>query len=225
MVPLPNPRYERKFIADGFSLADAVALVRRHRAAFHEAYPPRTVNNIYLDSPSRSAYYDHINGASQRVKHRVRWYGALDGPNQTPVLERKLKSGSVSGKDAHGLPVFQVNGQALESCLAAVFDSAAMPERLKADLHHLVPCLINQYQRHYFVSADGYFRLTLDTEFRFGAGRGTYVKVSPAGSGVPSVVLELKYEPQHCDKAEALTNAIPFRMTRCSKFVLGVEWL
>src|SRR5689334_289002 len=109
--PLPNPRYERKFIAEGFTLPEALALVRCHRAAFREAFPPRLVNNIYLDSPARSAYYEHINGVTSRVKHRVRWYGALEGQILKPVLERKFKSGSVSGKDSHALGPFQLNGQ------------------------------------------------------------------------------------------------------------------
>ena len=30
-------RFERKFVAEGFTLADVLALVRRHRAAFREA--------------------------------------------------------------------------------------------------------------------------------------------------------------------------------------------
>src|SRR5947207_15559446 len=98
MISLPNPRYERKFIAEGFALSEALALVRRHRAAFREVYPCRTINNIYLDSPSRSAYYDHINGISLRLKHRVRWYGELGSDISTPALERKFKRGSISGK-------------------------------------------------------------------------------------------------------------------------------
>jgi hypothetical protein len=221
---LPNPRYERKFGADGFSLSECVALVRRHPALFREVYPSRMVNNVYLDSPTRTAYHDHLNGASVRLKHRVRWYGPLNSLVPGPVLERKFKSGLISGKDAHTLPDFRLNGLPLESTLTAVFDQARLPERLRNELRHLTPCLVNRYCRRYFLSADGRFRLTVDSDFRFGPVRGTPVEVS-AAVGVPRVVLELKFEAKHADQAEALTNALPMRLKRCSKFILGVEQL
>ena len=220
-VSLPNPRYERKFIAENFTLAEALALVRRHRGAFREAYPPRIVNNIYLDSPSRSAYYDHINGASHRTKHRVRWYGAPEGDIRQPVLERKYKSGSVSGKDTHPLSAFQLNGKPLKPALETTF--APLPKQLQEDLRLLEPCLLNQYRRYYFLSADGRFRLTVDSDFRFGAAYGSHIKVRPARAGAPSVVLEVKFELQHATTAQWITETFPFRMARCSKFILGIE--
>jgi SPX domain protein involved in polyphosphate accumulation len=219
---LPNPRYERKFIAESFTLAEALALVRRHRCAFREAYSPRTVNNIYLDSPSRSAYYDHINGASHRVKHRVRWYGSLEQDIRQPVLERKFKSGSVSGKDTHLLSALQLNRQPLKTALVSTF--ASLPKQLQEDLRLLEPCLLNQYRRYYFVSADGRFRLTVDSDFRFGQAHRSPAKVRPA-RGLPSVVLEVKFELQHATCAQWITDTFPFRIARCSKFILGTEGL
>lgn len=223
MHPLPNPRYERKFVADAFSVSECVALVRRHPALFREVYPSRMVNNVYLDSPSRTAYHDHLNGASVRVKHRVRWYGPLTSSVPSPVLERKFKSGLISGKDAHALPDFHLNGLPLESTLTAVFDQARLPERLRNELRHLRPCLVNRYCRHYFLSGDGRFRLTVDSDFRFGVAGGTPVQVSAAPVGVPRVVLELKFAAAQAGQAEAITNVFPMRLMRCSKFILGVE--
>src|ERR1051326_5821338 len=195
-LSLPNPRYERKFIAEGFTLAEALVLVRRQRGGFREVYPPRTVNNIYLDSFSRSAYYDHINGAPHRLKHRIRWYGALEGTVARPLLERKFKSGSISGKDSHALASFELNGQPVRSSLAATIEDPALPDRLRAELRHLDPCLINQYRRYYFVTADGRFRLTVDSDFRFGTAAGPRALLRPAGRGAPAVVLEVKFELQ-----------------------------
>ena len=222
-LALPNPRYERKFIAQGFSLPETLALVRRHPGAFRETYPARIINNIYLDSPSRAAYYDHINGASNRVKHRIRWYGALLGNVPKPTLERKFKSGSVSGKDAHVLQPFHMNGEPVAQTLAALAQDPALPDRLRTELRHLAPCLINQYRRHYFVSGDGHFRLTVDSDFHFGNANAPHAKVSGVFSGVPSVVMEVKFGIEHAARAEIITNWLPVRMSRCSKFILGVE--
>ncbi|HTL57984.1 MAG TPA: polyphosphate polymerase domain-containing protein [Candidatus Limnocylindrales bacterium] len=223
--PFPNPRYERKFIAEGFTLAEALALVRRHRAAFREAFPPRIVNNIYLDSPSRTAYYDHINGCPRRVKHRVRWYGPLDGQILQPILERKFKSGSISGKDSHALAPFQLNGQPVRASLAVALNTAALPEQLRAELNHLTPCLLNRYHRHYFVSADRKFRLTVDSDFQFAAAHSPSAKISPGRPGLPSVVLEVKFDVQCATHAELITDSLPMRLSRCSKFILGIESL
>src|SRR5262245_57506625 len=113
-----NARYERKFIADGHTLAEVLAIVRRHPAAFRQSYPARVVNNVYLDSPALSNYYDHINGVSNRVKTRVRWYGPTSITLEKPVLEQKLKRGLVGGKSSHPLPAFSLNGAAVRPCLA-----------------------------------------------------------------------------------------------------------
>ena len=91
-------------------MAEVLALVRRHPAAFREAYPARFVNNIYLDSHGRSDYHDNIVGVANRNKTRVRWYGPLSGQIAKPVLERKLKRGLISGKLTHALPGFARTG-------------------------------------------------------------------------------------------------------------------
>ena len=156
------------------------------------------------------------------MKHRVRWYGALHGPIPHPVLERKLKAGSVSGKEAESLATFEMNGQPIVAALANALDRTELPGRLRAELRHLVPCLINQYRRHYFVSGDRRFRLTVDSDFEFGFPN-LGARVFPASRRAPSVVLELKYEIQHETCAETVTNALPFRLARCSKFILGLE--
>ena len=105
MTPFPpNLRYERKFLAGRLSLAEVLALVRRHPALFREAYPPRSVNNIYLDSPALRDYHDHIQGVACRSKTRIRWYGSCGVSVERPVLERKIKQGAVGGKLSHPLP-------------------------------------------------------------------------------------------------------------------------
>ncbi|HWH71058.1 MAG TPA: VTC domain-containing protein, partial [Candidatus Sulfotelmatobacter sp.] len=124
---LPNLRYERKFVAEGFTPAEVLARVRRHPGAFREVYPPRVVNNVYLDSPSRRDYYDHINGAANRTKTRVRWYGPQFESAERPTLERKLKRGLVSGKAGHALPKLSTNEGCFRSLLTRNFETADLP--------------------------------------------------------------------------------------------------
>jgi hypothetical protein len=116
-TPLPEPRYERKFVIPKGRLSDMVAMVRRHPALFHEVYPPRAVNNIYLDTPALADYRAHVNGTADRLKTRIRWYGALRGEASNPSLEQKLKHGLVGRKAVHPLPPLRVNGGVARSQL------------------------------------------------------------------------------------------------------------
>jgi len=224
MLP-PNPRYERKFVTDRHDLSEVLALVRRHSAGFRETYPARSVNNLYLDSPEFSDYHDHINGVAHRTKTRIRWYGAWAGRIDIPTLESKLKQGLVSGKVAHRLPPLSMNGHVSGPDLEAAFDSANLPELARFALHHLQPSLLNRYQRHYFQSANGRFRLTVDSSLQFAAARqaqGTGVTFCPPAA---LVVVELKYGLAEAEYAAPVTNALPLRLARCSKYVLGVTSL
>ncbi len=227
MIALPpRPRYERKFIAAGLSLADTLALVRRHPALFRAAYPARQVNNLYLDSPALRSYLDHVHGTPDRFKTRIRWYGIENGPIEIPVLERKLKSGHVSGKETYPLPAIRLDGAAPPRAIEAALDNAPLPPLLRSALRHLQPVLINRYERHYFLSADARFRLTVDASLRFFGIRpsagATVALPSPTGSPI----IELKFSPDYAADAAAIASAIPFRMVRCSKYVLGIErWL
>ncbi len=224
MTPiLPNLRYERKFIADGSTVAEALAMVRRHPSAFREIYPTRVVNNIYLDSPGRSDYHDHINGVANRSKTRVRCYGPQAGQIERPMLERKFKRGLVGGKGVHALPGLSLNGDSVKPVLKTAVDEAALPEMLRSVLRHLEPSLFTCYRRHYFVSRDGRFRLTVDSDLRFSGVRENGGLAARCPLGAPVVVIELKFAPDVAELAAPVTNALPYRLTRCSKYVLGIR--
>jgi hypothetical protein len=221
-LSLPHPRYERKFFAGEHGFSEVIALVRRHPAAFREAYPPRTVNNIYLDTPELRDYHDHVNGAAERTKTRVRWYGAWSGLVAAPTLEQKLKRGHVSGKISNRLAPLTMNGHVSRADLDAAFDGGQLPEWTRMALRHLLPSLLNRYRRYYFLSADGRFRLTVESGFQFAAARqvqSVEVAFSPPTS---QVVIELKYGVDQDEEAAHVANALPFRLARCSKYVLGV---
>ncbi len=220
---LPNLRYEKKFIAEGSTLAEVLARVRRHPAAFREAFPPRIVNNIYLDSPGRRDYHAHINGAADRTKTRVRWYGPQCEVAERPVLERKVKRGMVSGKEVYALPRFSINGGCLHSELGAAFDASRLPPILRLALRHVEPALSNRFARHYFQTCDARFRLTVDSRLQFGSvpcERRQAIDLSPPAE---ILILELKFAPEVAADADAVTNAWPFRVARFSKYVAGIK--
>jgi hypothetical protein len=222
---LPNLRYERKFLAGALSSAAVLSVVRRHPALFRETYPARLVNSLYLDTPGRNDYFDHVNGAPQRVKTRIRWYGPLTGHHEGLMLERKFRSGLVSGKTVTPLPPLTVNGGLAPADLKAALDDAGLREMLRMTLRHFEPAVVIRYHRQYFLSADGGFRLTVDSQLQFAGmhpGTGALTRLTDV---VHPVIVELKYGPPDAENAAAVTNAFPFRMKRCSKYVIGIECL
>jgi hypothetical protein len=219
---LPNLRYERKFTTSTLTLPEVLARVRQHPAAFREAYPPRCVNNVYLDSPSLSNYSDHVNGISHRTKTRIRWYGVWSGPISVPHLERKVKRGLVGGKISHRLPPIEVNAGMTRASVERAFNAAGLPESTRSALHLLQPSLLNRYHRHYFRSADGQFRLTVDSDLQFAPVRPHDGLAPSFGPAASLIVVELKFGLAEAPAAERVTNALPFRMVRCSKYVLGI---
>jgi len=221
----PSWRHERKYVLRGRSLSETLALIHRHPALFREPFPPRFVNNLYFDTPGLQDYFDHVHGLAHRVKHRVRWYGRLDGHIARPVFEQKLKHGLVSAKVSAGLPAFAFNGGGARHVHEALIQAGETPPAPRLALRQLQPSLVNRYHRHYFVSRDGQIRLTVDSDLRFFPVAGQ--PVSTAGLALPDapLVIELKYDPSSADRAAAVSNALPFRVSRCSKYVLGIESL
>lgn len=222
---LQNPRYERKFVTDRLSVPEVLAIVRRHPAMFREVYPARQVNNLYLDSQDLRDYFDHVNGVGHRKKTRIRWYGAPAGSIATPTLEQKLKRGLVSGKISHRLPAVPVNGHVSRADLDAALDRASLPGLTRSCLRYLQPALVNRYWRHYFLSADNLFRLTVDSEMEFTAVHPAEGDAARHRISTRTVVVELKFSLDAADGADYITNALPLRLARCSKYVLGISSL
>jgi hypothetical protein len=228
LSPLPSPtrfRYERKFVVRDRPLSDVLALIRWHPALFREAYPPRAVNSLYFDTIGLRGYFDHVNGIANREKTRIRWYGPFSGLVPQPVLERKLKRGHLSHKLSYPLEPLNVNGGISPTALRQSLRGCQLAEEAREQVRELEPALANRYHRHYFLSADGLFRLTVDTALKFFECRRGRGELIPWPEGCPGVILELKFDQEQAEEAVEVANALPFRLTRCSKYVLGIESL
>ena len=83
--------------------------------------------------------------------------------------------------------------------------------------------LVNCYHRQYRISACGLYRITLDSRLDF-------LRFDPLGCSLAgrrslegSMVMELKYDGTIADLDRSLLNYFPFRVTRMSKYVTGIE--
>lgn len=212
--------YERKFVTE-LSPQAITGLLRVHPAGFRRIYQPRTVNTLYLDDPLLLSYWDNAVGVSKRHKLRLRWYG--EGVATRAVnLELKEKQGYLRAKRVISLPAVRVGGEALDA-LPGVLKEANLDANLRRLLLATRPVLLNRYRRAYYRSADARFRLTVDDAIQVRRARGW--RVEPWPRALPYRVVELKYERAAAPFAAAIGQRFPFRLSRSSKYAVGVELL
>jgi len=217
-------RYERKFHISGLSTHEVESIVYRHPSLFSEIYKQRYVNNIYFDSlGSWHSYLDNLDGSQRKIKVRIRWYGDLFGFIEQPELELKIKNGLLGRKERYSLPSFHFDRESSTQVLSLFFGNVSIPGYVKELLKRCSPTLLNRYKRKYFQSASRDYRITIDSDLEF------YQISSFQNSFLNnyvddiSVVLELKYSKRLDTGSDYITNFFPFRMTKFSKYVIGID--
>ena len=220
-----NFRYERKFTATAHHRSEILQVIKAHPAFFREIYHPRQVNNIYLDTAKMAFFEANRIGVSERKKVRIRWYGDLLGAIQKPTLEFKIKHGLVGDKWSWKLADFALNTDFTFHYLKDVYRQSNLPDPVREELTTIRPTLLNYYQRTYFLSADGKYRLTLDEQLgyhKIGSNSNTFLhkKVTPN-----QFIIELKYGLDIDNHVETISSKFPFRLDKSSKYVNGIEFL
>lgn len=217
-------RYERKFMVDAMSYHSVEQQIRVHPAVFSPIFHPRYINNIYLDTNEFDFYFDNVSGKSSRRKARIRWYGDALGIIAKPVLEFKIREGMLGNKISFPLQSFHVNENLNGEQLASVFRNSDLPLWALENLLHFKPALLNRYRRKYFLSFDKKFRLTIDNELAYygiGGNNNNFLEEYTSDD----VIVELKYDRKNDDIAPRISNKLPFRLTKSSKYVNGIEFL
>jgi SPX domain protein involved in polyphosphate accumulation len=215
-------RYEYKMVTEQTPLSEILSIIHRHKAMFKTHHPSRIVNNIYFDTPSFTCYADHISGSLQREKNRIRWYGSPSETIERPVFERKIKQGLVGKKISEVLPVLKINSSTPWPIPEKLVDGNG--NGLHWRLRNVKPVLALRYTRHYFISGDQHYRLTVDTKLESFAlsskGHAINRSIKPAPT-----IIELKFNRENSNGADEITNAFPFRINRFSKYLFAFEGL
>lgn len=223
--PRQGYRFERKYHIEGFPHQEVEMWIKRSPALFFECFPPRYINNIYFDTPGLENYHENLSGQAARTKIRLRWYGDFLHSSAKPTLEYKIKSGMVGTKDSYKLPPLNLAPGFCFNDLDAYWASGEMPAEVQQDLKGVIPTMCNRYHRKYYLSADGMYRITIDTQLEFIAIDRFDSQFHRRRTLENSVVMELKYAGDISTLDERLVNFFPFRVTRMSKYVTGIEML
>jgi len=216
-------RYERKYFITQITDKDIDSIVKLHPAIFSEIFHERSVNNIYFDTPELNNYFDNIDGNLYRVKSRIRWYGRTFGVIEKPVLELKIKNGLLGRKEAYSLDTFKLDGHFNMQKIVQIIQNTNIPEIVTIGIKSSQPTLLNKYNRKYFLSADKRYRITIDTNqvfYRIGSQNNFFLNKIKNDL---NVILELKYNIDADDDVNRITEHFPFRLTKSSKYISGLE--
>lgn len=223
-----NLRFERKFIYEDIELEDLIqTVVFTNPFCFKEIFHRRTVNNIYFDDSRMEYYHQNVAGDMEREKYRLRWYGDTFSEIKRPTLEVKKKFGEVGDKVSFKLKKLEcslknLNGEQAKREVEAYlikkghFHPATQLAVLSATLY-------NSYERRYFLSHCGRFRITLDYNMQF------YDPLAKNPNQpirkLNEIVLELKYETRFDARARDVAQHFNTRLSKNSKYVRGVDYL
>ncbi len=198
-------------------------LLKLHPALFRVHFPPRFINSLYFDSVDFHHFMENREGDAYRVKARVRWYGAMMGPIEKSALELKSKSGYAMGKERHEFGPFQFDRGFTRGTIDEALKLTELPDRVRFDLRRLIPTLLTRYDRRYYLSSCGRFRITIDSGLM-------YIGVNPATNRFlkmerdrESLIVELKYGIDDEEDASEIAEGLPFRLSRSSKYVNGIQ--
>lgn len=216
-------RYERKFLISDLCFCQVEQIIKLHPGMFTEIYRQRFVNNIYLDTLGLKNYRDNVNGSSARIKCRVRWYGVLFGAVKSPVLEFKIKNGLIGKKESTPLKSFDFKHGFCAEDLKKVISESDLSLIVRERLKNFFVTSVNCYSRKYFLSADKKFRLTVDSEMQWFEPSVLHNTFLRRFSDRNHIVVELKYDCTDDSDAQKITNLFPFRLTKYSKYVSGIE--
>ena len=216
-------RYEVKYVARTSELHRLLAWIKTAAAGYSEPFPSRQINNVYFDTFDYFAYAENLSGASSRSKVRFRWYGAVDRPDEG-TLEIKRRRSGVGWKLSYGVGPVPVGDVASWRVFRNALRQQLPPEAcmwLDANPQQI---LINRYQRRYFVSRDGRIRLTVDWNQRVYDQRFRHAPNLVRAANTPdTLVVELKFDRSDRRLANQYAQGIPIRLSRNSKYVIGVQ--
>lgn len=216
-------RFERKYYLPDHNYLRVRDQVLSHPLLFRPIFKERKVNNIYLDTPGLKFFYDNVEGEMERKKIRVRWYGESFQHQEKLTLEYKIKKGLLGRKESYPLKNIDISPGFAFPQFRKQIRANKLPFMVTNEVTDLHPTLLNTYVREYFLSEDGSFRITLDRELHFyhlHAGKNMFRSEFNQGK---DMVMEIKYDPEHETKIDTVTQGFPFRITKSSKYVIGIQ--
>lgn len=189
-------RFEKKFVVSRTRLNSVLYELKTSR--FFKMYPNRIVNSIYFDDKYLSAYYENLEGLSERTKYRFRFYGNFAKKNISGKFERKIKNNDVNFKLSESKKI------SFENIYKIKFPNKK----------NLSPNIHTKYQRYYFFNRFKNIRCTVDVGLKIINVKNKLVK------RFSDIIIEFK-----CDKKIIVNDVVKNANynIRCSKYCIGID--
>lgn len=220
---LQDLRYELRCVAALEQLGSLLNWIEVHPLSFKTAYPDRVVNNIYYDTYELGCLAQNFAGVSERKKYRFRWYGDTFSPGKG-TFEIKERLNLLGRKQRYPLELSAPLDELSHATLRAEI-LAQIPAAAAAQFQSITePVLVNRYRRQYFESFSRRVRITIDQRLEFyDQRRALRPRMRFAQNAPDIVILECKFAALDGDETRRLLGGLPGRMSRCSKYILGVQ--
>ena len=210
---MKNGRIERKWV---FRKVDHLLVLNsllRSQFFFKYHYPSRRINSIYYDDINLSNITQNLDGISNRVKYRVRWYGSNSDNLKNPNFEIKRKRNFETQKKIVSLKNFNnINHNSekdLNYLTKFINDNIILSKILS-------PSLLINYQRIYLISSNKLIRATIDYQVK--SKRFLNFK-NDFFCNFKDVILEFKYEPDLDWSVRNMLDNIKVRYAKNSKYI------
>ena len=214
-------RFERKFRTNLATRQELIDRVLTNPALFREQFSGRQINSVYLDTVDRQFMADNLAGIASRRKPRFRWYGKNSIYADEPNLELKIKQNMLGRKERFKAKGFLLNSPTFRAELSSVVTDILFSNPHLEFLNVLEPTLLVTYFRRYFVSANGEYRVTIDSDLKFvsmsNRGLNGAMCYEPRGE----LIFEIKYGATASEQDRVL-GSFGLRYSRCSKYVIGM---
>ncbi len=224
MTELHNERIEYKILLSGIEPKILEEYVHSIPYAFKCSYDDRFVNSIYYDTLNFKALHDNLSGVSRRYKTRLRWYNSINEANDC-YIEFKYKNGVLGSKYivpidlnlglnniSHSEIVFEVSKQ-LNDNDNLIFNYCS---------HN--PVVLVRYHRSYYESKSYDIRITIDKGIRFYPQQfSRKLNITNNSRNNENIILEIKYMNSNHELISDIVQYLPYRVTKSSKYVMGVD--
>jgi hypothetical protein len=89
----------------------------------------------------------------------------------------------------------------------------------------LLPSLQNRYLRSYYIDRNQNFRLTVDRKLEYSFPDFEIHSMDHPPLKDDRIIVEIKFEKEHHDAFNSISDAFPFRLSKHSKYVTGLMGL
>jgi len=224
MDEIKNERCESKILLTGVDKSILEQYVKSIPYSIKNSFSDRFVNSIYYDTIDYNAFNDNLSGISNRYKTRLRWYNNLNNSSNF-FLEFKMKKAAIGSKYIIPLDlVLDLESIKHSEIINNVSKNLTVNDNIIFNYSSHNPVVLVRYERSYYESSMYNIRVTIDHKIQYYPQQySTKLNISYSSRTYNYIILEIKYYSNNDEIISDLVQYLPYRVTKSSKYVIGVN--